>query len=103
MSEERVFPGSTSCKIVERRVYEWRDSIGHIETYVFEKDGKYFRVSFNDVIHPPGSSNSLEPGWQTPREIDGYRYAMAFNGQTLGPSIIELQPSAEEKDVQRPA
>lgn len=99
MTQNRVYPGSTACKQVQRLKYEWKGSTGHIESHVFEKDGKYFRVSYNDVSHPEGSTNSLSPGWERPQEIDGHQYATAFNAPELGPSIINLQPETEEQHV----
>lgn len=85
MQQTQVYPGSTACTMVERCRYDWRGSEGYLETYVLMKDGKCYRVRYNDITHPVGSPNQLEVGWEKPQQIDEHRYATALQAPFQGP------------------
>lgn len=86
MSEERVYPGSTACHLIERCRYDWKGS-GWLEAYVIIVDGKHMRTRFIDVAYQPGFTGGLGFGWETPQPIDEHQYAAALQRRIQFPPV----------------
>lgn len=85
MTEERMFPSSTACHLVERCRYDWNGK-GWLETYVIILEGRHYRVRYIDVYNE-GVTGGLPLGWEQPQPIDEHRFAAALQLRVHFPPV----------------